>query len=379
MVTEGPRPGSFSGQVSSAEVDRAALMARIKRVVRFTLPFFSKVIVVSEGEPDLLDLEGRLTWHLPCTENWVFAGPYPRNSAAAIEQIERLRAQYGAQFLLVPSTSFWWFDHFDELRRHLSSRYRVVIHEEDTCLIYALHLPEDVGYRTVGAPDSLPVPPPEMIGLTLGFFDSRDFYELGRRGAALIRDVLERHDIVLEKRRSILDFGCGCGRIMRQWKELRGPRKFGVDYNPYLVDWCRKTLGFAKFELARMPEGLTYDDDSIDLIYSLSVFTHLDPEAQTFWIEELTRILAPGGVVYLTLQGADNISYLNEAEKERFAAGEMVIRSEERSGSSSCVVYHPETYVREELAKGFEILGYLHGGAEDMGAQDIVLLRKPDG
>jgi SAM-dependent methyltransferase len=229
----------------------------------------------------------------------------------------------------------------------------------------------------MGAPDCLPIPPAEMIALTTGFYDARQFYELGRKSAGVIRDEAERHGLELSTCDSVFDFGCGCGRVMRQWQHLETPRLMGADYNPYFVEWCRKTLGFARFEVAHMPEGLTFEDESVTFTYSLSVFTHLDLEAQTFWMDELRRILKPGGILYVTLQGRDNIAYLSDAEKERFARGEMVIRAVEQSGASSCVVYHPEQYVRDRLARDFTVVAYRPGGAVDMGNQDIVVLQKP--
>ena len=73
---------------------------------------------------------------------------------------------------------------------------------------------------------------------------------------------------------SILDFGCGCGRVVRWWRDL--PAEIhGSDFNPTLVRWCRENLPFGVFEVNRPEPPLPYPDDSFDLVYALSVLTHL--------------------------------------------------------------------------------------------------------
>jgi 2-polyprenyl-3-methyl-5-hydroxy-6-metoxy-1,4-benzoquinol methylase len=113
------------------------LIDRIREVVRSTLPPDTTVVVVSKGDNELLKLEGRRAWHFPQREDGVYAGYYPADSAAAIAHLEALRAK-GGQFLLFPQTAFWWLEHYAEFKQHLESHYRVVVRQEDTCLIFAL-------------------------------------------------------------------------------------------------------------------------------------------------------------------------------------------------------------------------------------------------
>ena len=44
----------------------------------------------------------------------------------------------GAQYLVLPSTSRWWLDHYAGFRQHLEHTYPVVTQREDTCRIYSL-------------------------------------------------------------------------------------------------------------------------------------------------------------------------------------------------------------------------------------------------
>lgn len=122
------------------------LGSRIRDAVREALPPGSTVIVVSKGDDGLLPVDGCRAWHFPQTEDGIYAGHYPADGAEAIDHLEALRAR-GAEFLLFPATSVWWLDHYTELTAHLEHRYRRVVQQDDTCLIYSLretsHAPID--------------------------------------------------------------------------------------------------------------------------------------------------------------------------------------------------------------------------------------------
>ncbi|MGH2810117.1 MAG: hypothetical protein ACRDIA_04450, partial [Actinomycetota bacterium] len=55
----------------------------------------------------------------------------------AVGHLEELRAA-GAGYLAVPSTSFWWFEHYPEFNQHLVSRFTQIIGQEDTCRLFEL-------------------------------------------------------------------------------------------------------------------------------------------------------------------------------------------------------------------------------------------------
>jgi glycosyltransferase involved in cell wall biosynthesis len=113
------------------------LLCQIEDVVREALPADATVAVISRGDPDLLRLAGRTGWHFPQTDEGVYAGHNPANSAAAIAHLEAVRAR-GARYLLFPSTAFWWLEHYAELGKYLEGRYRTVAHLPDVCTIFGL-------------------------------------------------------------------------------------------------------------------------------------------------------------------------------------------------------------------------------------------------
>jgi GT2 family glycosyltransferase len=115
----------------------ANLTERIRAVVSNVLPSESTVLVVSRGDEELLKLNGCRAWHFPQAQDGRYAGHHPANAGEAIAHLEALRAR-GGQYLLIPRTGLWWLDHYDALREHLQTRYRAIVREEETCVIFEL-------------------------------------------------------------------------------------------------------------------------------------------------------------------------------------------------------------------------------------------------
>lgn len=230
-------------------------------------------------------------------------------------------------------------------------------------------------FRGYVAPDGLPIPPVRLILSVTGTPDIEWFLLGGQRAAESIRSILGRNGVHIDRSRAILDFGCGCGRVARCWAGLGG-EVHGCDYNPRLVEWCRRHLGFARFEVNGLRPPLPYPEERFDLVYALSVFTHLPEELQRPWIEELRRVVEPGGYLILTVHGERYRDELGPQERRQFDEGRLVVRWERSAGTNLCGVYHPARYVRETLARGFTLLDYVAEGALGNPHQDLMLLRK---
>ena len=122
---------AWIGRKQRANGEYGDLVRRVRDIVRETVPAGSRVLVVSRGDDDLLELGGRQAGHFPQLAGGVYAGYYPADAAEAIAQLNALQAD----FLVVPSTSLWWLEHYDGLRRHLESR---CVHAETACSIFTL-------------------------------------------------------------------------------------------------------------------------------------------------------------------------------------------------------------------------------------------------
>jgi SAM-dependent methyltransferase len=231
--------------------------------------------------------------------------------------------------------------------------------------------------RRVESPDGFPIPPPNLIVLVTGSADTAWYTEGGRLGTESICGILRAAGVSPADFDSILDFGCGCGRVIRRWRSITPAALYGTDYNPQLVEWCRHNLPFAKFQSNTLEPRLNYADQQFEFAYALSVFTHMPENLQKPWMNELRRVLRPGGYLVITTQGDEFLPKLDEAERNLYRNGQMVTRYQEAAGTNLCSIYHPESYVREQLAEDFKLVLSQPRGAAGNGNQDMYLLRRP--
>jgi SAM-dependent methyltransferase len=207
--------------------------------------------------------------------------------------------------------------------------------------------------------------------------DAGYFLDSGRHHADLIRDLLREQGADVEGLGSLLDWGCGCGRILRHWSSLTDTRIAGCDINPNMVDWCKANLPFANVTRNELSPPFPSPESSFGLVYALSVITHLPEDLQHAWVRECFRVLRPGGFLLFSTLGAYYLSLqrLTPEERRTFEDGELVVLYKESAGTSLCSAYHPEAYVRDTLAGDFDVVSF-RAAAED-GRHDIYLLQKP--
>lgn len=112
------------------------LIHQIRKIVADILPADGTVMVISKGDDRLVKLNGRQVWHFPRAEEGWYAGYYPADSSEAISHLEMLHNK-GGDFLLFPSTAFWWLDYYREFQLYLETRYCQTWSSE-SCIIYKL-------------------------------------------------------------------------------------------------------------------------------------------------------------------------------------------------------------------------------------------------
>jgi SAM-dependent methyltransferase len=197
--------------------------------------------------------------------------------------------------------------------------------------------------------EGLPVPPAKLRVLVSG--PSREvFLDETNAGVHAIRELLGER-----LRGTVLDFGCGCGRTARHWRRL-GLDLHGCDYNPELVAWCRDNLPFMEVAVNDLEPPSPYEAGTFDVLYAMSVLTHLTEPRQLSWLADWRRILRPGGLLLFTTHGDSHRHKLGKRERPRYDAGELVVRHPSIEGLNQCVAHHPPEYVRTTLLQGWELL-----------------------
>lgn len=125
----------------SGYLEYRAVVSRVRELVMENVPMDVPVVVVSKGDEELVDLGGRAGWHLPQTEDGVYAGHHFADGTEAVAQLEELRAR-GAGFFVLPGSSWWWLEHYPELTAHLERHHETVVREDGVCLIVDLRSPK---------------------------------------------------------------------------------------------------------------------------------------------------------------------------------------------------------------------------------------------
>lgn len=224
-------------------------------------------------------------------------------------------------------------------------------------------------------PNELPLPPEVLRLMVAGTDDAEWFLGAGRLAAESLTSLLAKHNVALGTHTRVLDFGCGCGRVLRHLRHLPA-ELHGCDSNPIAVEWCAENLRFARFAVNALETPLDHDSESFDVIYALSVFTHLPARLQAHWMAELRRVLKPGGVLVLSLHGDAMLGRLSRSERADYRTGRLVTRGGDLPGTNHCAAFHPPAYVRGTFAKSFEVLELAPEGAKGNPPQDAWVLRK---
>lgn len=242
----------------------------------------------------------------------------------------------------------------------------------------ALAARSQLGRAELTEADGLLLPPARLRTQVGPLHANADFFlASGRHNAELVAELLREQGTSVEQLEALLDWGCGCGRVLRNWRRFPGIRIFGCDIDANMVAWCRENLRFADVTINELSPPLPYGDACFDLVYAFSVMTHLSEDLQQAWLRDVRRVLRPGGYFLFSTLGEYYASRnrLTASERNSFSEGKLVVLYERSAGTSLCSAYHPAQYVRETLASGFEHASF-RPGADD-GRHDIHLLRKP--
>jgi 2-polyprenyl-3-methyl-5-hydroxy-6-metoxy-1,4-benzoquinol methylase len=178
----------------------------------------------------------------------------------------------------------------------------------------------------------------------------------------------------------ILDWGCGCGRVISQLLKFVPPdRLYGCDIDTEAIRWNHQNLRGPTFTRIDPYPPTKYASHFFDSIYGISVMTHLSEETQLLWLRELKRISAPGAVLALSVIGR-NLRQTNmpvslaDGFKTRGFASWIPAYSQMLDEFSHPEYYqesyHSLEYIENTWGKYFQVLEYAEAGH-----QDIVLLR----
>ena len=172
------------------------------------------------------------------------------------------------------------------------------------------------------ADDGLPIPPPELWQRWSA--TAEEYLGTGSQDTASMLDTLAQAGVRPNELSRVLDFGCAEGRMLRFFPRTADSVRWGVDINAQRIAWAQQHLSPPLlFATTTTAPHLPFQDDYFDLVYALSVFTHISDLADA-WFLELLRVVRPTGYIWLTIHDQHSVELLlgRHAEENRY--GEMV-------------------------------------------------------
>ncbi len=199
------------------------------------------------------------------------------------------------------------------------------------------------------------------------------YEQLGAEARAALIGMLPTEWSFTGKR--VLDFGCGAGRTLRHFlSEAERGELWGTDIDAASIEWLQQNLSpplHTHRNRADPPLDLGYG--SFDLIWALSVFTHLT-DGSIPWLLELHKLLKPDGLLIATYMGQWNSEVFTHEPWDDGRVGMNVLRRDQGWDDGGPIVLMSDWWIREHWGRAFEIVTVepqVHG-------QTWVLLRKRD-
>jgi len=213
-------------------------------------------------------------------------------------------------------------------------------------------------------------PEGDIVFLTQGHHHTDQYQNSIIPGILSMQQYLSVAGVNLNKIHTLLDFGCGSGRFLVGWHLSQPQIKLhGSDINEQLIAWTKNNLpADIQCEQSHLMPPLDYQDNQFDLIYLISVFTHLSLEAQTEWVKELSRVMKIGGHILLSLHGElyvrNNFDQDNNKISRFLDDGFLQNGHTSIEGANHYSAFHLPKFV-ETLFAQFSIVGYFPNGQID--------------
>lgn len=207
--------------------------------------------------------------------------------------------------------------------------------------------------------------------------------------------VCRGHGLTLDADCALYEMGAATCRLSRHFA-IQGnfPKHYASDLNKNHVRWSLIHLPkhLRVFQNSALPQ-LPFADASISLVLAMSVFTHID-DFELGWLQELNRILKPGGLAYLTFQSqrtwtktpetvlGDYLRLNREFIAEGYNPGifsepmpknRVAFHYTKGPYIYSGVIYHHDSYIRNTWGRFLDILEIIPEGHD---WQDVVVARK---
>lgn len=189
----------------------------------------------------------------------------------------------------------------------------------------------------------------------------------------------------------VLDWGSSIGGVSILMKQAGAARVVASDVDAHALNWLAETCPDVETAKLEPDEPLPLPDRSFDIIYGISILTHIPAEMQDFYISELSRVLSDTGTLILTVasyaalemtskDGRDPRLYPKDnAELDRvgvfFASypDTLLAKMDFAEKAPYGAVFHSRDAITELFSKRFRILSACEW---KIGVQEVIVLER---
>ena len=207
-----------------------------------------------------------------------------------------------------------------------------------------------------------------------------DYKQYKEDGELTAKEILEWTAKYLQGELKILEWGCGVARIVRHIPLLSNYKAtvFGTDINKEMIEWDESNISNVGFSTIDYVPPTHFADEQFNLIFALSVFTHIEIGVQVSWIKEIHRMISDEGIFLFTTHGKNFEINLSEPEKKLLEVQGGLTVDYNKKGHRMMSSYNKPDNFRNLLNPYFEILEYFDGAGnpDKVGGQDLWIVKK---
>ncbi len=208
-----------------------------------------------------------------------------------------------------------------------------------------------------------------------------EFFRLGYHLLPQLLGGLEAASLPLADVHSLLELGCGTARYLRLLRGIEGLRLVGTDVDAESIAWCRRRVPGPEYHVNELHPPLRFArDGEFDVVLAAAVFTHIAPRDQRPWLDEVRRVLRPGGALLCTVLGEGaRQSLLGEPERRALARdGELVLgRDHPLASATASLVGLCDTFFTPQRSAEIYGAAFELRAVRPLGAQDLLVLVRP--
>ncbi len=177
------------------------------------------------------------------------------------------------------------------------------VFKADVMTYGAHYLPDAFIPKTGLSNANPPISVPSMTRLRIF---AGDFY-----APNVLVETLKECGVEIAPGADYLDFGCSSARVLRNlYAAYPESTWWGCDPQKPAIDWAQPLFPDLRLSVSSESPPLLYGDQSFDGAFAFSIWSHFNEEMALAWLDQMHRVIKPGGFLMLTTCGLPTIEVL---------------------------------------------------------------------